>query len=499
MAGQRKSTQMKNQIFELRSQGTGIRETCRILKVTRNTVRSILRQEGQGILVDPKYTDVVEKHWKDTIPWNEVLGEAAKTYATIKQLYKEYAVDKTSYDSFLREIKKRSPDDLEKNARVRLVHKPGEKAFIDYCDGFDILDAKTGEIRKTHLFVGVLPFSSYTFGEFVYSQKKVSFMSSQERMFRFFGGVPKYITPDNLKSAVTKADHYDPDVNENYIYFANHYRFAVIPARPYTPRDKASVEAQIGVIQRQFFAEYRNYTFTSLTELNAMFRKYLENFNITIMKDHGVSRLDKFENEKSFLQTLPENSFEVAQYKTSVVHPDCHIQLLGNFYSVPFQLIGKSVRVKVTEKLIEVFHPETHLAVTVHARIQGEKRKFVTLDEHYPPHKMATARFDIAIAKRDAGFIGEQTLAVVTELFEGNFPLRFLRRVQGILRLKKKFSAEAIEWASKQARLFNNTRLNYITSCAEHYSTHGGRLRIVTAPKRDADHVHLHDPKTGGQ
>lgn len=493
MVGQRKSMRMRSQILELQAQGKGPRAISRILKISRNTVRGILRHEQAP---SPSLIER-SKTWKDELPWPEIQLELAKRYVTFKQLHLEYAKDRTTYDSFIRELKRRIPKDLEEAARVRLAHPPGERAFIDYCDGLEILDQKTGEIRNTHLFVGVLPCSSYTYGEFVFSQRKMSFLSSQERMFAYFGGVPKYIGPDNLKSAVHKADLYDPEVNATYVDFANHCGFAVVPARPHTPRDKASVETQIGVIQRQFFSEFRNHTFTSLTEINACFKIYLARLNSSVMKDYGVSRLARFEAEKPCLQPLPEARFEIATYKTSSVHPDCHIQVMGNFYSVPYLLIGQLVRVKITEHLIEVFHPFTHESVAIHGRVLGEKRKFVTIDTHYPPYKLATARFDLEIAKRDATRIGPETLELVSNFFKGNFPLQYLRRVQGLLQLRKKFSNESIEYAVKQAKMFNNLRLKYITNCAERYSQQGARLRIVTAPLRDPSHVHLHDPRPG--
>jgi transposase len=121
--------------------------------------------------------------------WSEIELELSKRYVTYKQVYQEYATNLTSYDSFLREIKKRISQDLESTVRIRLQHKPGEKIFIDYTDGIDLLAPKTGEIQSTQLFVGVLPCSGMVFGEFVFSQRKNSFLLSQERMFAFFGGV----------------------------------------------------------------------------------------------------------------------------------------------------------------------------------------------------------------------------------------------------------------------------------------------------------------------
>ena len=114
-------------------------------------------------------------------------------------------------------------------------HKAGEKTQIDFCDGVPITDPLTGKTTSTQFFCGVLPFSSYTFGEFVPNQKLATFIGVQERMFAYFGGVTPYVVVDNLKSGVHRAHLYDPDVNATYCDFSNHAGFAVLQARPRTP------------------------------------------------------------------------------------------------------------------------------------------------------------------------------------------------------------------------------------------------------------------------
>ena len=146
--------------------------------------------------------------------------------------------------------------------------RPGERCEVDYCDGIDILDPVSGEIVKTHLFVGALCFSRYTFAEFSLSQSSHDFLDSHRRMFEFFKGVPQVISPDNLKSAVTKTHIYDPDLNKAYVRLGQHYRCAVVPARVRRPKDKAIVERTIQIFQRWFFFKVRHYTFTSIVELN---------------------------------------------------------------------------------------------------------------------------------------------------------------------------------------------------------------------------------------
>jgi hypothetical protein len=158
-------------------------------------------------------------------------------------------------------------------------------------------------------------------------------MGSQNRMFHFFGGVPKYLVVDNLKSGVFRAHRYDPDLNSTYCDYANHMGFAVLLARPATPRDKPAIEGAIRVIQRQFYAEMRNKTFYSLCDLNLELRKYIERLNSAAMKDYGCTRAQRFELEKSLLRSLPPASFEITERRMAKVHPDCHIQVDRCFYS----------------------------------------------------------------------------------------------------------------------------------------------------------------------
>jgi hypothetical protein len=214
----------------------------------------------------------------------------------------------------------------------------------------------------------VMAMSSYTFGEFTLTQKRDDLTRSIENAFRFFGGVTPYVTVDNQRAAVDKAHWYDPDVNPAFVDFANHWGFAVIPARPYQPRDKGANECGIGVVQRQFYQEVRDQKFYSLVELNQCFRIYLGRLNGAQMKDWGVTRSDRFEGERGLLKACPAVNWEMAEWRPAKVHADCHVQVLKKFYSVPHKYVGREVRVKITSRLIEVFDLELN-PLAAHARL----------------------------------------------------------------------------------------------------------------------------------
>lgn len=490
MTAERKSRAMQEQIRELRAQGYGIRAIARALKIHRNTVRAYLPEADAHRAKDASLAPREDGGWPQGVDWEEVRKEEGRG-VPVKVLWQEHGSE-VDYTSFWRQLRKQRPRATE--AVLRLQHKPGERAQIDYGDGIEIVDL-SGEKMRTELFVGVLPFSSYTFAEFVFSQKLPSFIESQQNMFAFFGGVTPYVVPDNLKSGVTKAHRYDPDANQTYCEFGNHMGFAVLPARPRTPRDKGAVETAVGIIQTQFFMRVRNRVFRSLYDLNVELKAYLEELNHAVMKDYGVSRSDRFQEEKKHLQALPSHPFVFTEWKSSKVHPDCHIQVGKNFYSVPHRYVGHTVRVRLSARLLEVFTEDSE-PIASHVRIAGEHR-YATDPRHYPEAKLATVSFDIHQAITQAKRIGPETEGLVESLFSSGHPLKYLRRVQGILRLaeKKRVSMAALEYACKIGLTQRNTRFATIEAIAKHYDRHGPRPISVPSsqPQREEDTLFLHE------
>jgi hypothetical protein len=378
---------------------------------------------------------------------------------------------------------------------MRLEHRPGEKSFFDYAEGIDVIDPATGEARSTSLCCGVMAMSSLTYGEFTFTMKRDELFRSMEKAFRFFGGVTPYVTVDNQRAAVNKAHWYDPDVNPAFIDFANHWGFAVIPARPSQPRDKGANESGIGVIQKQFYQEVRDRKFYSLEELNEAFRTYLNRLNSGVMKDWGVSRNDRFEGEKAHLKPCAVENWEVAEWRSAKVHADCHVQVLKKFYSVSHQYVGREVRVKITSKLIEVFDLDLN-PVAAHARLLG-REIYSTNSKHYPEEKVAQVGFSVQHALRQSERVGPETTKLVNHLLNGPYPLKYLRRVQGVLRLVQsgRVTPQALEHASRMGMTYNKTQFGYIQSTAEYFDKNGNRPSVIrTAPAREASSMHLHNP-----
>jgi transposase len=485
MAALKVSGAMQKQILELHSRKYSERRISRTLNVGRNTVRAVIAR-GE---VSPCGAPVPE--WAMGIDWEKVRLEVARG-VQMNILASEHAGDKISYVQFWRQFYKTYPEVPQ--VTMRLDHKPGERSYFDYAEGINIVDPGTGEIRKTSLCCGVMAMSSYTFGEFTFTQKRDDLIRSMENAFRYFGGVTPYVTVDNQKAAVDQAHWYDPEVNVGFVDFANHWGFAVIPARPYRPRDKGANESGIGVIQRQFFQEVREKTFFTIDELNKQFRVYLERLNSAVMKDWGVSRCDRFMGERSLLKSCPLQNWESSEWRTAKVHADCHVQVLKKFYSVPYRNVGNEVRVKVTSKLIEVFDGDLN-PIAAHARLHG-KEIYSTNQSHYPEEKVAVVQFSVQLALKNAERVGPETEKLIGHLLNGPYPLKYLRRVQGILRLQQslRVTTAGLEHASKLAMTFNKTQFAYIQATAEYFDRNGNRLSVVqTAPKREVSLMYLHN------
>ena len=164
---------------------------------------------------------------------------------------------------------------------MRMVHRAGEKAFVDYSGKKPKLwDRVTGEAREVELFVMVLGASSYTYAEATLTQRLPDFVGSTIRGFEFFNGVPEVLVPDQLRSAVRGPDRYEPDINATYLEMAQHYGVVVLPARPRRPKDKAKVEVGVQVVQRWILARLRNRTFFELDELNQAIWELLDELNV---------------------------------------------------------------------------------------------------------------------------------------------------------------------------------------------------------------------------
>jgi transposase len=240
--------------------------------------------------------------------------------------------------------------------------------------------------------------------------------------------------PDNLKSGVHKASFYDPEINRSYAMMAAHYSVGVLPARPYRPRDKAKVEAGVKFAQTYILGRLRHQTFFSLADANRAITLVLERMNRHVMRRLGLSRSDLFASiERPALRALPATDYEFAEWRLARIGPDYHVEIEGFYYSVPYALIHTQVDLRITSRIIEVFHRGKRVAA--HQRRYGGRRHG-TDPEHMPSAHRRYAAWSPARFQRWARSIGPNTEALVIAVLANRpHPEQGFRTCLGVLRL----------------------------------------------------------------
>ncbi|MGB8698306.1 MAG: IS21 family transposase [Thermosynechococcaceae cyanobacterium] len=260
----------------------------------------------------------------DNIDFKAIHAELQRKGVTLALLWlegKDRGAWQCSYRGFCRRYRQWSG---QQQLSMRQAYQGGDKMFVDYCGPtVPVTNPLTGETVAAQIFVACLGASNYTFAEATPTQTLPHWIGSHQRALSYFGDTPRCIVPDNLKSGVTDPCRYEPGVNRSYQDFAEHYRVAVVPARPAEPRDKAKVENAVQQVERQVLAPLRHETFSSFTALNAAIRVELERLNQRPMKEYGMSRRALFEQvDQPQLRPLPSQPFVFVTWKQARVNLD---------------------------------------------------------------------------------------------------------------------------------------------------------------------------------
>jgi transposase len=390
--------------------------------------------------------------------------ELKRKGVTLQLLWSEYAESAGAQAYRYSQFCERYRQWVKRQKRsLRQVHRAGEKLFIDYCGPtMAVVDASSGEQRSAQIFVAVLGASSYTYAEATWSQSLPDWIGSHQRAFAFFGGVVELLVPDNLRAAVRTPDRYDPEPNATYLELARHYGTAILPARPYKPKDKAKAEVAVQVVERWVLARLRHQRFFSLSELNGAIAELLADLNARPFQKLPGSRRDLFEQlDRPALKALPAQPFEYAEWRHAKVGIDYHIAVEGRFYSVPHRLVGERVEVRLSAESVEVMHRGQR--VTVHPR-HGSQR-FSTLEEHMPKAHQAHHQWSPGRFMNWAQAIGPATLAVVKHQFSDRpHPEHGYRACLGLLNQARNVGPARLEAACARALAIGAPKYRSVSS-----------------------------------
>ncbi len=372
---------------------------------------------------------------------------------------------------------------------MRQVHKAGEKMFVDYSGlTVDIINASTGEIQPAQIFVACLGASGYTYADAYPSQKKEDFVKAHVDSFGFFKGVTEILVPDNLRSAVTKSDRYEPRINETYQDMASHYGAVVIPARPVHPKDKAKVELSVKLVQRWILAKLRKRQFFSIQELSQAIAPLLIQLNRKKIRKLNMSREELYQElDQPALKPLPNQPYVWRDHKECRVNIDYHIQLEKCFYSVPYKLVGKSVTICFTGTAVEIYYNNRRVAV--HNRIT-RPGSYSTLSEHMPSAHRAYSGWSPSRLISWGESFGPNTRQLIEEILENRpHPEMGFRSCMGILNAARKQESIIVEAASGQMLSMGVYKVEHFKALVKHRPWLQNRQLTIDIPEVDHDNV----------
>jgi transposase len=446
--------------------GYSKRQIAQSIRMPKSTVGTYLaRAEAAGL----RYADVAELDEeavearlfkRDELPaqrpmpdWDVVAAELGKRGVTLMLVWEEYRrehPDGYGYSQFRRhflEHTKASPE-----PRMRREHAPGAACEVDYA-GMTLTISTAEGPRQASVFVGCLPFSGYLYAEATWTQTAEDWLASHVRLFTHLDGVVPKLVPDNLKAGITHASFYDPVVNRSYQELARHYGTGVVPTRSRRPRDKASAEKGVQVVETRVLAALRNRVFFTLDEANAAIRELVEAVNARpLAADRTLTRRTLFEErEKPLLGPLPAEPFVIGRWSRHKLAPDYHVTIEGVAYSAPCRLVGQHVDVFRTVSLVSIFHKGRRVAA--HARREAEPgRAAVTLDEHRPPSHRAAALLTPEAVRAAVAELGGALAILAERIFaDADHPDQAARQVAGLLRLGQVHGTAALQAAATAA------------------------------------------------
>lgn len=480
MSRNKLSMRKTSEVARLRALGLSVRQIACSCKLARSTVSDYLsRLDAAGLhwpfppdlseeALDARLFSGSEFRGRDRsrpVPdWAAIHKELRRKGVTKQLLWEEYLeghANGYAYSQFC-EHYRRWAKDLD--VCMRQSYLAGEKLFVDYAGmTMPVTDPATGQVHQAQVFVATLGASHYIYAEATQTQQLPDWIASHIRTFEHLGGVAALLSPDNLKSGVTRPCSYDPDVNKTYADMARHYDTVVLPRRSRKPRDGAKVETGVQIVERQILARLRHQTFFSLHELNQAIGPLLERVNSRPFQKLDYSRRQLFEElDKPALRPLPASRYAFARFLTPTVNIDYHIEVEGHYYSVPFDLKGQKVEVRLTARMVEVLHRNKRVAS--HLRDPG-KGRHTTEPAHMPKAHRAHLEWSPSRMIRWAGTIGPSCAALANQIIESrDHPEQGYRACLGIIRLSKSYAPSRVDAACRRALLLETPSYRSIQS-----------------------------------
>ena len=333
-------------------------------------------------------------------------------------------------------------------ATMRITHKPGDAMQVDWAgETIPYYDAATGDEYKAYLFVAALPCSCYIYVEACSDMKQENWLLCHVHAYEYFGGVARLLIPDNLKTGVISNTRYETRLNESYRELAEYYGTAIVPARVRKPQDKSIVEKSVGFSTTWITAAMRERKFFSLAEVKEAVAERLEIINTTpFQKRPGNRREAYLSEEKEFMLPLPSVPYEPAVWKQATVRNDYLISDGQNKYSVPYDLIGEQVQLRLTKNTVEIFFKGERVAS--HHRLTVFQTQPVVKPEHMPEKHRRYLRYNADDFRLWAKNIGNSAERVVDYFLKsGSSQEQGYKSCVALMKYGEKYGKEKLERA----------------------------------------------------
>lgn len=460
------------EMIRLFEAGFSLRQIAKLVSSGRNTVTRTINIAQEKELTYEKVsnwpTEELVSAFKpqkdDNVPtasyyvmpdYKRLSKELAKPGVTMQLLWEEYAQECRMNNKIyykLTQFKKYFNDYLYKNNFSHVLHhKAGEQVQVDWSGKRpQWIDPMTGEIIKGELFVATLPFSNYTYAQACVNQKMNSWIDAHIKMFEYFKGVPTILTPDNLRTGVTKHTKSQLILNPTYEDMANHYETIIVPTRVARPKDKAAVENHVKHLTTYIIGRMRNYQCFSIDEYNQYLLKALDEFNAKPFQKKEGSRLTVFQNiEQDTLKQLPTYPYELCEFKEAKVYSNSHITLNKHYYSVPYQYIGEKLTLKIYSNHVKIYHNNQFLCE--HATVGTRPGAYSTNPEHLPEDSKTYGQWNSSRYINWASRIGPNVHTVITRMFVQGPEQQYYRRAHAILKMADTYSDQRLDKACHYA------------------------------------------------
>ena len=457
------------EILRLDNLGYTKKDIASSVHSSRNTVSEVLTLAGNLHVCWPLDDDVTNQSLENLFypgrnkdneerlmpDYPKIHRELAKKGVTLTLLWTEYCLEASAAGK-KPYMSTQFNDNYRKWARItkatmRIQHKPGDEMEVDWAGGtIDIYDEVTGEISPAYLFVAVLPCSLYVYAELCPNMKSDTFINCHVHAYTYFGGSTRILIPDNLKAGVTKNTRYDTLIPRAYKEMADHYNTAIVPARVKHPDDKPNAEGSVKYATTWILAALRNYHFFSIEEAKTAVSEKLEELNLRPFKKRLGNRRSAFEDEeREFMLPLPKAPYEPAVWSTAKVQNDYLISDGINKYSVPFDLIGEQVDIRLTSAIVEVFYHGGR--VSSHVRRTTPQRDPICIREHMPLNHQKYLSYNPDEFVHWAEGIGTHTLKTVNHfLYSEKEPEQGYKYCVGLMKAAEKYGDSRIEKACEK-------------------------------------------------